>query len=87
MVRSSFLNAGITFAILKVSGKLSDGNDKFAISDIDLLRAVWNNFKNLLEILAGADLLMLNFFITHNTSSLFLGDIKKELAFGFARYL
>ena len=40
MVRSSFLDIGISFAIFKLSGKFSDENDKFAISDIGLLRAV-----------------------------------------------
>ena len=50
MVRSSFLNVGIIFAILKLLGKLPDKNDKFVISDSGLLKAVWNNFKNLLHI-------------------------------------
>ena len=40
MVRSSFLNIGVTFAIVKLSGKLPVENDKFAISDIGLPRAV-----------------------------------------------
>ena len=40
MVRSSFLNVGIIFAILKLLGKLPDKNDKFVISDSGLLKAV-----------------------------------------------
>ena len=88
MVWSPFLNIGITFATFKLSERLLVENDKFTISDIGLLRAVWNNFKNLLKILAGpVDLLLLNLFITDNTSSLFVGDIKEELVFGLFRYL
>ena len=40
MVRSSFLNVGIAFAILKLLGKFPFENDKFAISDIGLLSTV-----------------------------------------------
>ena len=40
MVRLSFLNIGITFATFKLPGKFLVGNDKFAISDLGLLRAV-----------------------------------------------
>ena len=40
MVRSSFLNIEITFAIFKLLGKFSDENDKLAINDIRLLSAV-----------------------------------------------
>ena len=76
MVGSSFLNIGIKFATFKLSGKLPPlpvENDKLSISDIVLLKAVWNNFKNLLGTLAGpVDLLLLNFFITDSTSSLFV---------------
>ena len=83
MVRSSFLNIGVTFAIFKLSGKLPVENDKFAISDIGLPRAVWNDFKNLLGILAGPiDLQLLDSFIMDSTSSLFVGDKKKESVFG-----
>ena len=72
----------------KLSGSLPVENDKFAISDIGLLRAVWNNFKNLLGILGTlVNLLMLDSFITDGTSSVFVGDIKKELVFGFFIYL
>ena len=53
-----------------------------------LLRAVWNNFKTLLGILAGpVVLLMFDSFDTDSTSSLFVGDIKKELVLEFVRYL
>ena len=86
-VWSSFLNIGITFATFKLSGKLPVENDKFPISDIGLLRVGWNNFKNLLGILAGpVDLLLLNYFITNNTLLLFVGNIKKELVFGLFIY-
>ena len=52
-----------------------------------LLRAVWNNFKSL-GILAGpVVLLMFDSFDTDSTSSLFVGDIKKELVLEFVRYL
>ena len=37
MVRSSFLNIGITFAILKLLGKVPDENDKLVINDIDFV--------------------------------------------------
>ena len=40
MVRSSFLNVGIAFTILKLLGKFPFENDKFAISDIVLLSTV-----------------------------------------------
>ena len=40
MVRWSFLNIGITFAIFKLLGKVPDENDKLAINDIGLLSAV-----------------------------------------------
>ena len=87
-VQSPFLNIGITFVTFKLSGKLLVENDKFAISEIGLLRKVWNNFKDFLGILVGpVDLLLLNSFITNNTSSLFVGDIKKELVFRLFRYL
>ena len=87
MMGSSFLNIGITFAIFKLSGKVPDENDRLAINDIGLLSAVCNNFRNLLGILEGpVDLLFFSSFITDNTSSLLVGDIKKELAFGFFRY-
>ena len=87
MVLSSFLNIGITFAIFKLLGKVLDENDKLAINDIGLPSAVWNNFRNLLGILEGpVDLLFFSFFITDNTSSLLVGDIKKELAFWFFKY-
>ena len=68
MVRLSFLNIGITFAIFKLSGKSLNGSDKSDIRDIDLLRAVWNNFKNLPGVLVGpVDLLFFNYFITDST--------------------
>ena len=87
MVQSSFLNIGITFAIFKLLGKVQDVSDKLATNDIGLLSAVWNNFRNLLGILEGpVDLLFLSYFITDNTLSLLVGDIKKEPAFGFFRY-
>ena len=35
-----FLNVGITFVTFKLLGNLPDENDKFAISDIDLLRTI-----------------------------------------------
>ena len=88
MVRLSFLNIWITFATFKLSGKFLVENDKFAISDLGLLRAVWNNFENLLGTVAGPiDLLLLNSFVTGSTSLLFVGDIKNELAFGVFRCL
>ena len=40
MLWSSFLNIGITFATFKLSGYVPVENDKFAISDTGLLRAV-----------------------------------------------
>ena len=40
MVRSSFLNIGIIFAIFKLFGKVPDENVKLAISDIGFLSAV-----------------------------------------------
>ena len=40
MVRSSFLNMGIIFAIFKLLGKVPDENDKLAVNDIGLLSAV-----------------------------------------------
>ena len=84
MVRPSFLNTGITFSTSKLSGKFPVENYKFAISDIGLLQAIRNNFKSLLRILAGpVDILLLSSFITDRTSSLFVGDVKKELVFVF----
>ena len=71
--------------VFKLLGRLPDENDKFAISDINFLGVIWNNFKNLLD--GPLDLLFLNSFITVSKSSLFVGDIKKELVFGFIRYL
>ena len=40
MVRSSYLNIEITFAIFKLLGKFSDEDEKLAINDIGLLNAV-----------------------------------------------
>ena len=88
MVRSSFLNIGITFATFKSSGKLPVEKDKFAISDIGLPRAVWNNFKDLQGFLEGPeDLLLLDSYINGSASAQFLGDTKNELVYGFFRYL
>ena len=87
MVQSSFLNIRSTLAIFKLLGKGPDENDKLTINDIGLLSAVWNNFRNLLEILEGpVDLLFFSSLITDTTSSLLVGDIKKELACGSYRY-
>ena len=87
MVQSSFLNIGITFAIFKLLGKVPDENDKLAINDIGLPSVIWNDFRNLLGILEGpVDLSSFSSFITDSTSSLLVGDIKNELAFGFFRY-
>ena len=85
MVQSSSLSIGITFTNFILLWNLTDENNKFAIG---LLRAVWNNFKSLLGILAGpVVLLMLDSFDTDSTSSLFAGDMKKELVLEFVRYL
>ena len=65
-------------------GKVPDENDKLVINDIGLLSAVWKDFRNLLGILERSiDLLFFSSFITDNTLSLLVGDIKKELTFGF----
>ena len=69
MVRSSFLNIGIIFAIFKLFGKVPDENVKLAISDIGFLSAVWNNFRNFLGILEGSvNLLFFSSFITDNVA-------------------
>ena len=87
MVLSSFLNIGVTLAIFKLLVKVPDENGKLVINDISLLSAACNNFKNLLGMLeVPLDLLFFSSFITDNTSSLFVGDTKKESAFGFFRY-
>ena len=57
------------------------------INDIGLLSAILNNFRNLLEMLEGpVDLSFFSSFTADDTSFLLVGDIKKELAFGFVRY-
>ena len=79
MLQSCFWNIRVTFEIFKLLEKLPDENGKFIISDIDLLRTVWNNFKNLLGILADSTyLLLLDFFITDTTLSRFVGATYKE---------
>ena len=81
------LNIGITVEIFKLLGKVPDENDKLVIDNIGLLNADWKNFSNLLGMLEGSvDLLFFSSFITDNTLSLLVGDIKKELTFGFFRY-
>ena len=80
---SSFLKIGITFAVFKLPGKIPVENGKLAISDIVLLRGVWNSFRNLIEILEGPeDLSFFRFCISDRTSSLLVEVIKKELLFG-----
>ena len=81
------LNIGITVEIFKLLGKVPDENDKLVINNIGLLSAGWKKFSNLLGMLEGSvDLLFFSSFITDNTLSLLVGDIKKELTFGFFRY-
>ena len=65
---------GIIFAIFKFAGKIPVENDKLAISNIGLLRGVWNNFRNLIGILEGpVDLSFFRLFISDRTSSLLVG--------------
>ena len=40
-------NIGITFVIFKLIRKVPEENDKLVFNDIGLLKAVWNNFRNL----------------------------------------
>ena len=68
MERLSLLNTGIAFATFTLSGKLPVENNKFAISDIRLIRAVWENFENLPGKLAGpVDLLLLKLYLGYKT--------------------
>ena len=73
------INIGITFAIFKLIGKVPEENDKLVINDTGLLKAVWNNFRNLHGTIEGpVDLV--SFFITDNFYYLLLpllvGDVK-----------
>ena len=85
---ASFLKIGITFAVFRFAGKIPVENDKLAISDIGVMRGVWNNFRILIGTLEGPeDLSYFRFFISDRTSPLLVGVIKKELLFAFFRYL
>ena len=67
-------------------GTVPDKNGKLIVKYVGLLSAVSNNFRNLLGMLEGSlDLLYFSSFITDNTPSRLVGDIKKKLAFGFFR--
>ena len=83
LVWSSFLKIGIKFAVFKLAGKIPVENDKLAISDIGLLRGVWNNFRNLIGILEGPeDLSSFRLFISDRTSSLLVGALKRNCCLG-----
>ena len=71
----SFLNVESKFAILKPEGKFPVEKEILAIQDIVSLTKVWNNFRNLVEMLEGSvDLLFFRFFISGSTSSVFTNN-------------
>ena len=79
----SFLNVESKFAILKPEGKFPVEKEILAIQDIVSLTKVWNNFKNLVEMLEGSvDLLFFRFFISGSTSSVFT---KNDCKLGFLK--
>lgn len=79
----SFLNVESKFAILKPEGKFPVEKEILAIQDIVSLTKVWNNFRNLVEMLEGSvDLLFFRFFISESTSSVFT---KNDCKLGFLK--
>ena len=82
------LNIGITFAAIKVKGKLPVEKDILGIRDIGRLSGVLKSFKNLRGMLHDPiDLSFFSLVISQRTSSAFVGFIKKENSFGLLRYL
>ena len=52
---SSFFNIVVTFACLRVSGKVFVSKEKFAINEIGSLKEVFNSFNTFVGILEGSE--------------------------------